>query len=88
MADPSSALVRGVLEPLSALGRTGRLGQDLDVAVVLVDGLCDAEKHRFFLKKIFILENNIVLRRFIINNFFSLLFLLLLLLLLIVISEK
>ncbi len=46
VADPSSALVRGVLEPLSALGRTGRLGQDLDVAVVLVDGLCDAEKHR------------------------------------------
>ena len=46
VADPSSALVRGVLEPLAALRSTGRLVAVEDMAVIVLDGLCDAEIHR------------------------------------------
>jgi len=45
VADPSAALVNGILDPLRSLADSGRLsgpGQ----ALLVVDGLCDAELHR------------------------------------------
>ncbi len=45
VADPSAAFVGGILEPLSALHRTGRLPH-VDIALLVIDGLCEAEIHR------------------------------------------
>ena len=45
VADPESALVKGILEPLTALKCTGKLSPNI-TCVIVVDGLCDAEIHR------------------------------------------
>uniref|UniRef100_A0A0K8T6K2 RING-type domain-containing protein n=2 Tax=Lygus hesperus TaxID=30085 RepID=A0A0K8T6K2_LYGHE len=44
MADPSGAWRRGILEPLAALRRVGKISGNR--CVILVDGLCQAEYHR------------------------------------------
>jgi hypothetical protein len=45
MADPESALLEGILGPLAALQRAGRLPSSTP-ALILLDGLCEAELHR------------------------------------------
>jgi hypothetical protein len=45
MADPESALLEGILGPLAALQRAGRLPSAAP-ALILLDGLCEAELHR------------------------------------------
>ncbi|KAK4290338.1 hypothetical protein Pmani_036750 [Petrolisthes manimaculis] len=44
VSDPSSALVKGVLEPLHTLRRLGKVGAE--PMVIVVDGVCEAEYHR------------------------------------------
>ena len=44
MSDPEAALLEGILRPLAALQRAGRLAST--PALVLLDGLCEAELHR------------------------------------------
>ncbi|BES99105.1 Rolling pebbles [Nesidiocoris tenuis] len=44
MADPGGAWRRGILEPLAALRRVGKISGNR--CVILVDGLCQAEYHR------------------------------------------
>lgn len=44
VADPSLALCQGILEPLHALRRLGRLANQ--TCVIVIDGLGDAEIHR------------------------------------------
>ena len=47
VSDPGRALVHGILEPLNSLRRLGRLtGQ---TCIILVDGLCEAEIHRYYI---------------------------------------
>lgn len=47
VADPSKAFVKGVLEPLTELKQTGRLGlAPCDVCVILIDSLNEAEFHK------------------------------------------
>ena len=44
ISDPSTAFIKGVLEPLQNLRRLGKLsGESL---IIVVDGLCEAEYHR------------------------------------------
>lgn len=43
IVDPAGAWRRGVMEPLCALRRVGKISGR---AVILVDGLCEAEYHR------------------------------------------
>jgi hypothetical protein len=45
MADPEAALLEGILGPLAALQRAGRLPSSTP-ALILLDGLCEAELHR------------------------------------------
>ncbi|KAG7163962.1 TANC2-like 2 [Homarus americanus] len=44
VSDPSTALVKGILEPLHNLRRLGKVGAD--PLIIVVDGLCEAEYHR------------------------------------------
>ncbi|XP_050719827.1 protein TANC2-like isoform X3 [Eriocheir sinensis] len=44
ISDPSTALVKGILEPLHNLRRLGKVGAD--PLIIVVDGLCEAEYHR------------------------------------------
>ncbi|XP_052565733.1 protein TANC2 isoform X3 [Culex pipiens pallens] len=44
IADPERAMVMGILEPLSALRRVGKIPPKN--CVILIDGLCEAEYHR------------------------------------------
>eukprot|EP00095_Tigriopus_kingsejongensis_P002147 maker-scaffold583_size130250-snap-gene-0.13 protein:Tk02147 transcript:maker-scaffold583_size130250-snap-gene-0.13-mRNA-1 annotation:"protein tanc2 isoform x3" len=44
VADPSGSFINGIMEPLHALRRRGRLSAD--TCVIVIDGLCDAEIHR------------------------------------------
>lgn len=44
ISDPSTALVKGILEPLHNLRRLGKVGAD--PLLIVVDGLCEAEYHR------------------------------------------
>ncbi|CAH2046614.1 unnamed protein product, partial [Iphiclides podalirius] len=44
IADPDLAFMRGIIEPLATLRRSG--GIDNGNSIVLVDGLCEAEYHR------------------------------------------
>ena len=43
-SNPSQALLAGVLEPLRLLYEEGKVSSKL--AVILIDGLCEAEQHR------------------------------------------
>jgi len=42
--DPCQALVKGILEPLTHLGRSGKISMGL--GIIVIDGLCEAEHHR------------------------------------------
>ncbi|KAK8745172.1 hypothetical protein OTU49_000493 [Cherax quadricarinatus] len=44
VSDPSTALVKGILEPLHNLRRLGKVGAD--PLIIVVDGICEAEYHR------------------------------------------
>ena len=44
ISDPSTALVKGILEPLHNLRRLGKVGAE--PLIIVVDGLCEAEYHR------------------------------------------
>ncbi|XP_059092196.1 protein TANC2-like isoform X3 [Tigriopus californicus] len=44
VSDPSGSFVQGIMEPLHALRRLGRLSSD--TCLIVIDGLCDAEIHR------------------------------------------
>lgn len=44
VSDPSGSFVQGIMEPLHALRRLGRLSPD--TCLIVIDGLCDAEIHR------------------------------------------
>jgi hypothetical protein len=46
MSDPETALLDGILRPLAALQRAGRLTAVAPAALILLDGLCEAELHR------------------------------------------
>jgi len=42
--DPSQALIKGILEPLTHLERSGKVSMGL--GIIVIDGLCEAEHHR------------------------------------------
>ncbi len=44
VSDPGGAFVQGILEPMNALRRLGRLSGQ--TCIIVVDGLCEAEVHR------------------------------------------
>ncbi|XP_055610896.1 protein TANC2 isoform X2 [Uranotaenia lowii] len=44
IADPERAMIMGILEPLSALRRVGKISPKN--CIILIDGLCEAEYHR------------------------------------------
>ncbi|KAK7071448.1 Protein tanc2, partial [Halocaridina rubra] len=44
ISDPSTAMVKGILEPLHNLRRLGKIAAD--PLLIVVDGLCEAEYHR------------------------------------------
>ena len=55
VSDPSGALIHGILEPLNSLRRLGRLSGQ--TCIILIDGLCEAEIHRyFFVKQLYLLR--------------------------------
>ena len=55
VSDPSGALIHGILEPLNSLRRLGRLSGQ--TCIILIDGLCEAEIHRYFFVKQLYLGN-------------------------------
>lgn len=48
VADPSRAFIHGIMEPLKALKRLGKLGNNNEqlLCLLVIDGLCEAEIHR------------------------------------------
>ena len=42
--NPSQALVKGILEPLTELERSGKIS--VGMGIIVIDGLCEAEHHR------------------------------------------
>ena len=49
VADPSGALVSGILEPLDSLKTSGKIPAQMQ-CVIVVDSLCEVSQHSYFLR--------------------------------------